>query len=75
MPPAHRVPFISDIRAAQAGVRGGNISNSQTVSLYTQWNALCTNLQLNHLLEYRNLSSVKILWVYGHQVHHSHFSS
>ena len=75
MPPAHIGPFISDICAAQASVRGGNIYNSQTVNLYTQWTTFCTNLQLDHLLEDPNPPSVKILQVYGHWVCHGHSSS
>ena len=56
-------------------MRGGNISNSLTVTLYTQWNTFCANLQPDHLLEDPNLTSVKILWLYGHQVCHGHYSS
>ena len=75
MPPAHRGPLLSDIRAAQEAVLGGNISNSQTIALYTQWTALCTDLQLDHLIKDPNLPSVKILWVYGHWVCHGQYYS
>ena len=56
-------------------MRGGNISNSRTVPLYTKWTALCTNLQIYHLLEDLNLPSVMILQVYGHRVFHDHYYS
>ena len=74
MPPDHIGPFLSDIRSVQADVRGGNISNSQKFTLYTQWTALCTYLYLYHLLEEPNLPSVDIPWVYSHRVHHGHYS-
>ena len=75
MTTAHIVPFLSDLRAAQAAVSGGKISNSWNVDLYTQWTAFCTDLQLDHLLEDPNPPSVKILQVYGHWVCHGHSSS
>ena len=56
-------------------MHGGNISNSQTVALYTHWTALCTDLKLDHLIEDLNLPSIKILQVYVHQVCHSHYYS
>ena len=74
VPPAHKGPFLSALRAAQAAVRGSNISNSRTVTLYTEWTTFCTYLHLDHLIEDLNLYSVDILQVYGHQVHHSHYS-
>ena len=54
---------------------GGNISNSRTVTLYTHWNALCTDLQINHLLEEPNLPYVNTLQVYGNKVCYGHYSS
>ena len=56
-------------------MRDGTIYNSHTVTLYTQWTVLCTNLQLNHLLEDPNLPSVDILQVYGHWARHGNYSS
>ena len=51
VPPSRRGPLLSDLHDAQAAVHGGNISNSQTVALYTQWTAFCTDLKIDHLLE------------------------
>ena len=52
----------------------GNISNSRTVTLYTQWTAFYTDPQINHLLKDLNLPSVDILQMYGHRICKGHYS-
>ena len=75
MPPVHQGPFIRDLRTAQAAACDVHIANGRTVTLYSYWTTFYSNLQVNHLLEYEILPSVKIIQVYGHQVRHDHYSS
>ena len=58
----------------KAAIRGGHIANGRNVTIFSQWTAFCSHLQIDHLLEDEIPPYTDILQVYGHRVRHSHYS-
>ena len=74
MPPAYRDSFLCDLRAAQAAVRGGHVSDKRTKVEYANWQSFCSNHGICHWLDCPTDPVVEILQVFGHRVKNGHYS-
>ena len=68
--PAFHNSLFSDLRAAQAAVRGENASCEKTAEKYSYWMFFCTKMQMDHMLEDPEDPVIEIIQVFGHRVRH-----
>ena len=74
LPPAYRDGFLRDLRAAQAAVRGGVVSDKRTAAEYANWRSFCADHGICHFFDNPEDPVVEILQVFGHRVKNGRYS-
>ena len=63
--------FLRDTHTAQEDVQADTTQDTRHQRMYQQWNDFCSTMLVNLDLQDPSIHHIKLLHVYGNQVHHT----